>query len=177
MTFAYQLLFTNTDSFYNLLWLPAPYWFGRCDRLRQKSWSPSSVSCVASRKIVRFCLGARPRYSLVVDEDVKEPYKQTNNKFYILDTIFILLFQHRASGSKKILSVLDEPFHHPRPHCHSLHLHRQPLTPAARLTPHLLRREGATLLPCSDLQRMTQLMMMMRMKRRRKMMKKTTMNI
>ena len=24
-----------------------------CDRLRQKSWSPSSVSCVAARKIVR----------------------------------------------------------------------------------------------------------------------------
>ena len=25
----------------------------RCDLLRQKSWSPSSVSCVAARKIVR----------------------------------------------------------------------------------------------------------------------------
>ena len=25
----------------------------QCDRLRQKSWSPSTVSCVASRKIVR----------------------------------------------------------------------------------------------------------------------------
>ena len=24
------------------------------------------------------CLGARPRYSLVVDEDVKKPNKQTN---------------------------------------------------------------------------------------------------
>ena len=24
-----------------------------CDQLRQKSWSPSSVSCVAARKIVR----------------------------------------------------------------------------------------------------------------------------
>ena len=24
-----------------------------CDRLRQKSWSPSSVSCVTARKIVR----------------------------------------------------------------------------------------------------------------------------
>ena len=24
-----------------------------CDRLRQKPWSPSSVSCVAARKIVR----------------------------------------------------------------------------------------------------------------------------
>ena len=25
----------------------------QCDRLRQKSWSPHSVSCVAARKIVR----------------------------------------------------------------------------------------------------------------------------
>ena len=25
----------------------------KCDRLRQKSWSPSTVSCVAARKIVR----------------------------------------------------------------------------------------------------------------------------
>ena len=53
----------------------------RCDRLRQKSWSPSSVSCVAARKIVRrSCLGARPRYNLVVDEDVKKPNKQTNKR-------------------------------------------------------------------------------------------------
>ena len=51
----------------------------KCDRLRQKSWSPSSFSCVAARKIVRrSCLGARPRYNLVVDEDVKQPNKQTN---------------------------------------------------------------------------------------------------
>ena len=26
----------------------------KCDRLRQKSWSPSSVSCVVARKIVRY---------------------------------------------------------------------------------------------------------------------------
>ena len=60
----------------NLLWRePLP------DRLRQKSWSHSSVSCVAARKIVRrSCLGARPRYNLVVDEDVKKPTKQTNKK-------------------------------------------------------------------------------------------------
>ena len=47
------------------------------DRLRQKSWSPSSVSCVAARKIVRrSVLGASPRYSPVVDEDVKKPTNQ-----------------------------------------------------------------------------------------------------
>ena len=35
---------------------------------------------MAARKIVRrSCLGARPRYNLVVDEDVKKPNKQTNN--------------------------------------------------------------------------------------------------
>ena len=34
---------------------------------------------MAARKIVRrSCLGARPRYNLVVDEDVKKPNKQTN---------------------------------------------------------------------------------------------------
>ena len=54
-----------------------------CDRLRQKSWSPSSVSCVAARKIVRrSCLGARPRYNLVVDGDVKKPNKQTNKPYF-----------------------------------------------------------------------------------------------
>ena len=33
---------------------------------------------MAARKIVRrSCLGARPRYNLVVDEDVKKPNKQS----------------------------------------------------------------------------------------------------
>ena len=51
------------------------------DRLKQKPWSPSSVSCVAARKIVRrSCLGARPRYNLVVDEDVKKPTNQPTNQ-------------------------------------------------------------------------------------------------
>ena len=36
---------------------------------------------MAARKIVRrSCLGARPRYNLVVDEDVKKPNKQTNKQ-------------------------------------------------------------------------------------------------
>ena len=68
-----------------LLWLPAPNWLGRCqynvtgrDRT-EKSWSSSSVSCVAARKNCQtLCLGARPRYNLVIDEDVKKPNKQTN---------------------------------------------------------------------------------------------------
>ena len=41
-----------------------------CDLLSQKSWSPRSISCVAARTI---WLGARPRYNLVVDEDIKKP--------------------------------------------------------------------------------------------------------
>ena len=39
------------------------------------SWSPRSVSGVAVRKVVSS--GIRPRYSLVVEEDVKKPTKQT----------------------------------------------------------------------------------------------------
>ena len=39
------------------------------------------VSWVAARKIVRrSCLGARPRYNLVVDEDVKKPTNQPTNQ-------------------------------------------------------------------------------------------------
>ena len=58
--------------------MPVSVW---CDRLRQKSWSPSSVSCVAARKIARrSCLGARPRYNLEVDEDVKKPTNQLNKQ-------------------------------------------------------------------------------------------------
>ena len=54
---------------------------GVCDRLKQKSWSPLSVSCVAARKDCQtLCLGAPPRYSLVVDEDVKKPTNQTNKQ-------------------------------------------------------------------------------------------------
>ena len=41
---------------------------------------PSSVSSEAELKIVRrSCLGARPQYNLVVDEDVKKQNKQTKN--------------------------------------------------------------------------------------------------
>ena len=50
----------------------------QCDRLRQKSWSPHSVSCVGHYvKLSDVSRGTRPRYNLVVDEDVKKPNKQT----------------------------------------------------------------------------------------------------
>ena len=65
------------------------------DRLRQKSWSPSSVSCVAARKIVRrSCLGARPRYNLVVDEDVKKPNKQTNKLSFWMSLSLSMSLSH-----------------------------------------------------------------------------------
>ena len=46
-------------------------------RLRQKSWSPSSVSCVAARKIVRRSVLGPVRD---ITEDVKKPNKQTNKQ-------------------------------------------------------------------------------------------------
>ena len=49
------------------------------DRLRQKSWSARSVSCVAARTMSDVSLGTRPRYSLVAAEDVKKSSKQTNH--------------------------------------------------------------------------------------------------
>ena len=49
-----------------------------CDRLRQKSWCSLSL-CGSTLNCQTLCLGARPRYNLVVDEDVKKPTKQTNN--------------------------------------------------------------------------------------------------
>ena len=52
-----------------------------CDRLRQKSWCPHSVSCVWQHvKYVRRQSWDPPRYSLVVDEDVRKPTKQKKNK-------------------------------------------------------------------------------------------------
>ena len=47
-----------------------------CDLLRQMSWSPSSVSCVAARKIIRRQSWDPSRCSLVVDADVRKSSKQ-----------------------------------------------------------------------------------------------------
>ena len=55
-----------------------------CDRLRQKSWSPSYVLCVAARKIARrSVLGPVRDKACFVDEEVKKPNKQTLNIFFI----------------------------------------------------------------------------------------------
>ena len=52
--------------------------------MRQKSWSSRSVSCVAALNCQMSSLGTRPRYSLVVDEDVKKPNKQAHTSMGIL---------------------------------------------------------------------------------------------
>ena len=58
-----------------LVWLVSVY----CDRLRQKSWSfRSCLVCGSTQKVSDISLGTRPRYSLVVEEDVKKPTNQTN---------------------------------------------------------------------------------------------------
>ena len=44
-----------------------------CGRLRQKSWSSRSFSMWQHVKLSDANLGTCPRYSLVVDEDVKKP--------------------------------------------------------------------------------------------------------
>ena len=53
----------------------------QCDQLRQKSWSPRSVSCVAALITSDVSLGTRPRYSLGVDWDVKKPTNQPNKQY------------------------------------------------------------------------------------------------
>ena len=50
------------------------------DRLRQKSWSPSSVLCVSDA----LSFGVRPRYSLFVDKDVKKPTNQPTNTINVI---------------------------------------------------------------------------------------------
>ena len=60
------------------------YWLGRCqyqcDRLRQKSWSPSSVSVWQHRKLSDVGLGTRRRDRLVADDDVNKPTNQPTNQ-------------------------------------------------------------------------------------------------
>ena len=49
----------------------------QCDRLRQKSWTPCSVPVWQHAKLADVSLGTHPRDSLVADEDVNKPTKQT----------------------------------------------------------------------------------------------------
>ena len=51
---------------------------GYCNRLRQKSCSPHSVSVWQHVKLSDVSLGTRPRYSLVAEENVKKPTNQPN---------------------------------------------------------------------------------------------------
>ena len=88
----------------------------KCDRLRQKPWSPSSISCVAARKnCQKLCLEARPRYSLVVDEDVKKPTNQPNkqaNKVVVLTSFKKEgeCSKHKSTTHTKLWQlILNEP--------------------------------------------------------------------
>ena len=62
--------------------IPAPYWLGRCQYNvtgRDRSHGLPALSCVwQHEKLSDVSLGTGPRYSLVVDEDVKSPIKQTS---------------------------------------------------------------------------------------------------
>ena len=66
----------------SLLWPPAPYWMGRCQHTvtgRDRSHGLPALPRVWQHvKFSDFSLGTRPRYSLVVDLDVKKPTNQTN---------------------------------------------------------------------------------------------------
>ena len=62
------------------LWPPAPYWLGRC-QFNMTCWDRSLGLPALSRvwqhlKLSDVSLGTCPRYSLVVDEDVKKPTNQ-----------------------------------------------------------------------------------------------------
>ena len=62
------------------MWQPAPHWLGRC-QYNVTGWDRShglpAVSPVWRHdKLSDVSLGTRPRYSLVVDEDVKKQKKQ-----------------------------------------------------------------------------------------------------
>ena len=62
---------------------------------------------MAARKIVRrSCLGARPRYNLVVDEDVKKPTKQTNKKGTVLVQMFPILLRLQRDTCTTALILL-----------------------------------------------------------------------
>ena len=81
MTFRKTEKKTEDADNHKILKVFVKFTIGEVDRLRQKSWSPSSVSCVAARKNCQtLCLGARLRYNLVVNEDIKKPTKQTSGE-------------------------------------------------------------------------------------------------
>ena len=76
------------------LWAPAPYWLGRC-QYNVTGWdmshmvSPLCLVCGSTKKSPDVSLGARQRYSLVVDVDVKR--SKTNKHRYILFVFMVCL--------------------------------------------------------------------------------------
>ena len=68
----------------------------QCDRSRQKSWSPCSVSVLQHVKLPVVSFGTSPRDSLVVDEDVKKSTKQINKVLYSYSHLLFLLSKRGA---------------------------------------------------------------------------------
>ena len=78
-----------------------------CKQLRQKSWPPRSVSYVAVRIIIRRQSWDPPRYSLVADEDVKKPNRQTNKQDWRLVFLFLLLNMDSVWETMNYVSACD----------------------------------------------------------------------
>ena len=71
-------LLVRRSRFRSLLWLPAPYWLGRC-QYNVTGWDrsqglPALSSVWQHVKLSDVSLVTRLRYSLVVDEDVRKPH-------------------------------------------------------------------------------------------------------
>ena len=86
------------------LWPPAPYWTGRCQYnvtgLDRSHGLPTLSRVSQLLKLSDVSLGTRLRYSLVVDEDVKKPNKQTYK-----DTVLTSLQQQRIFAPHKTSSL------------------------------------------------------------------------
>ena len=74
------------------LWPPAPYWFGRCQYNVTGSHRGHGLPALSRVwqhvKLSDVSLGTHPPYSLVVDEDVKKPSKQTCIKYNYMVPVF-----------------------------------------------------------------------------------------
>ena len=71
-----------------------------CDRLREKTWSPALCRAWQHVKFSDVSLGTRLRYSLVVDEDVKKPTKQTLVTIHVVRSCSVTNCSFLSSLSK-----------------------------------------------------------------------------
>ena len=101
------------------LWPPAPFWLGRCRynvTSRDRSHGLPALSHVWHHiKLSDVSLGTRPRYSLVVDEDVKKPSKQNHREFHY-DTVALLFGCMANSFSSSLSNVICHRYLPSTPH-------------------------------------------------------------